>query len=62
MRILDIQPEPLERFTYWTVSSGDGIIEAQLPVYAGHIAGLPDSTDALIVTSDLQGMMSIGQS
>lgn len=33
------------------------VVEAQLPMYHGTVSGLPDGVDALIVTSDLQGVV-----
>ncbi|MFB0844989.1 metallophosphoesterase family protein [Paenibacillus oleatilyticus] len=57
MRIESLGAEPVEWFAYRTATGSGGIEEAQLPVYVGQMSGLPPSIDALIVTSDLQGMM-----
>ncbi|WP_051775241.1 metallophosphoesterase family protein [Paenibacillus tyrfis] len=57
MRIESLGAEPVEWFAYRTATGSGGIEEAQLPVYVGRMSTLPSSVDALIVTSDLQGMM-----
>lgn len=38
---------------------GGEVIQAQLPIYHGTLAGLPEGIDALIVTSDLQGIVPV---
>ncbi|MEC0090829.1 metallophosphoesterase family protein [Paenibacillus macquariensis] len=58
MRIKRIESEAADLIPYITASSGgQGIVQAQFPVYYGVIEGLPASVDALIVTSDLQGVV-----
>ncbi|WFR65042.1 hypothetical protein P9222_14100 [Paenibacillus amylolyticus] len=57
MRIVTLDDQPLEHFTYLNTISGGEVVEAQLPMYHGTVSGLPDGVDALIVTSDLQGVV-----
>ncbi|MEC0210312.1 metallophosphoesterase family protein [Paenibacillus ehimensis] len=57
LRIESLGADPVERFAYRTATGSGGIAEVQLPVYVGQMTSLPSSVDALIVTSDLQGMM-----
>lgn len=56
MKIERILPEPLESFPYQTAAAGGGTSPVLLPVYQGFVSGLPERVDALIVTSDLQGV------
>ena len=57
MRIVTLDNRPIEHFTYLNIISGGEVVEAQLPIYHGTVSGLPDGVDALIVTSDLQGVV-----
>ncbi|WP_440111603.1 hypothetical protein [Paenibacillus sp. QZ-Y1] len=57
MRILTLDDQPIEQFTYLNAIPGGEVVEAQLPIYHGTVTGLPDGVDALIVTSDLQGIV-----
>lgn len=57
MRIVTLNDQPMEHFTYLNTISGGEVIEAQLPIYHGTVSELPDGLDALIVTSDLQGVV-----
>ena len=38
---------------------GGEVIQAQLPIYHGTLDGLPEGIDALIVASDLQGIVPV---
>ncbi len=61
MRILNIQSQPIANFRYWNVQpGGQSVLEEDLPIQLGSIEGLPESIDALIVTSDLQGKLREG--
>ena len=57
MRITKMAQEPIEQFPYLTAGAGDkGVIQSWLPIYLGEMAEMPDWCDAVIVTSDLQGV------
>ncbi len=58
--IENIQDEPIDYFPYLNVGGGrkrmsSNIVRELLPIYEGTLNGLPDSLDALIICSDLQG-------
>lgn len=58
LEIIHIHAEPIERISYLAPTPGSQSVEhKQLPIYSGTIRGLPDSLKAIIVTSDLQGVM-----
>ncbi|MCX7746920.1 MAG: metallophosphatase family protein [Clostridia bacterium] len=57
MRIERLNEEPVEYINYKTVADdGHRVIDVQLPIIIGKISGLPEYLDALIITSDLQGI------
>lgn len=64
MKITHLDLEPIYEIPYQNVPPGrstpwKGIaVDAQFPVLAGTVDHLPKSLDALIVTSDLQGMIN----
>ena len=58
MKIKDISEGAIESINYKTLASGGKLINAQLPIFIGEIVGLPSDIEALIVTSDLQGIIS----
>jgi len=62
MRILSIQTHPIFILPYKNVAPGSGrrgrpakVIDAELPLLTATLSQLPDSLDAIIATSDLQG-------
>ena len=56
--VANILPEPLETIPFLTVPpQGVEPVEYNLPIYHGTIEGLPATTDALVVASDLQGIV-----
>jgi Icc protein len=60
LRIDKIDALPFESIQYYTIPSGE--IEAEifsLPIYSGIINNLPTAIDAIIVTSDLQGVVKV---
>lgn len=59
LKIRQLQNEPIEHYTYLNSIPGGEVIEAQLPIYHGTLSGLPEGIDALIVTSDLQGIIPV---
>jgi 3',5'-cyclic-AMP phosphodiesterase len=57
MHILDISNEPIHQVRYLTVASGGvGLVEKHIPILLGEVDVLPNNLDAIIVTSDLQGV------
>lgn len=57
LRIVCIAEEPIEQVPYIAAAPGSkGISYEWLPIYWGEMLGLPDGVEALIVTSDLQGI------
>ncbi|KQY82686.1 hypothetical protein ASD24_14990 [Paenibacillus sp. Root52] len=59
MRIITLQEHPIETFGYLNAVPGGEVQAAQLPIYLGTISGLPKGMDALIVSSDLQGIVPL---
>ncbi|WP_145408259.1 metallophosphoesterase family protein [Paenibacillus xylanexedens] len=59
MRIITLQEHPIETFGYLNAVPGGEVQAAQLPIYVGTISGLPNGLDALIVSSDLQGIVPL---
>lgn len=58
IKIVDIAKEPLKQLPYQTAATnGKGIAYKVLPIYWGEMVGLPKELDALVVTSDLQGVI-----
>ncbi len=60
LRLEKIDALPFESIQYYTIPSGE--IEAEsfsLPIYSGIIRNLPAAIDAIIVTSDLQGVVKV---
>ncbi|ANF98418.1 metallophosphoesterase family protein [Paenibacillus bovis] len=61
LEIIHIEKEPVEVLQYSTAAPGSqGVEYKQLPVYKGTLKGLPATIDAIIITSDLQGVTSEG--
>ncbi|MDK8180321.1 metallophosphoesterase [Paenibacillus sp. UMB4589-SE434] len=61
LKVICMAKEPIEQLAYTTASSGSqGVSYDYLPIYLGEILGLPAELDALIVTSDLQGIAGHG--
>ena len=61
LRITHVAPEPLETLPFLTIPpGGDEPQEYALPFYAGSISGLPTELDAVVVASDLQGVVRRG--
>lgn len=60
LKIQNIQAEPIDFLSYQTIATGKMTAETfALPIYQGEIAGLPQNIDAIIVTSDLQGVCHV---
>ncbi len=57
MRIEKLNLDAIENIYYKTIVSGDKITVAKLPILIGAVSGLPKYIDALVVTSDLQGIV-----
>ncbi|NVI98559.1 metallophosphoesterase [Myxococcus sp. AM009] len=56
MRILKLEAEPLALWTYLSAAPGGGAEIQNLPLLQGKVDALPAGLDALVVTSDLQGV------
>lgn len=52
-----IQSYPLEQVAYKTIGKRGQTIEQYIPLYHGEIVGLPSTIDALVIASDLQGVI-----
>ncbi|KIV49923.1 hypothetical protein AM501_30990 [Aneurinibacillus migulanus] len=62
MKIERIDTEPTEQLGYISAGAGGiSIVETKLPIYKGYVSDLPGHIDALIVTSDLQGIIRKAQ-
>ncbi|UOQ53966.1 metallophosphoesterase family protein [Hymenobacter cellulosivorans] len=58
LQIASVCPTPLEAISYWTTAPNETEpSEQQLPIYTGTIRGLPETVSALVVASDLQGVV-----
>src|SRR5688572_19293955 len=57
MRVLALDPAPVLELPYLNAAPGGGTIVERLPLLRGRVDRLPDDLDALLVTSDLQGVM-----
>ncbi|MDP4181336.1 MAG: metallophosphoesterase [Bacillota bacterium] len=57
MKIEKLNPDAIENIYYKTIVSGDKVTDAKLPILLGKVSGLPKHIDALVVTSDLQGIV-----
>jgi Icc protein len=58
MRICSIAQEPFHRLPY-SLSPGGSSPDAELPFVHAFVDGLPDVLDAILVTSDLQGVVHV---
>lgn len=57
MQIISISNSPIHQIQYLTAASGGvGVIERYLPFLLAEVDSLPNNLDAIIVTSDLQGI------
>ncbi|MEO2206596.1 hypothetical protein ABGV42_23055 [Paenibacillus pabuli] len=59
MKIMKLNDQPVEQYDYLNSIPGGEVAEAQLPIYHGTVSGLPEGVDALIVASDLQGIVPV---
>lgn len=58
LKITDIENEPIERISFLTIPPNSiEPSEFSLPIYHGKIKGLPMNINAIVVTSDLQGVI-----
>jgi Icc protein len=61
IRILDIATEPLHRLRYLNARPGGGTETQWLDVQRATATGLPETLDALVIASDLQGIAPNGR-
>jgi 3',5'-cyclic-AMP phosphodiesterase len=57
MRVLEIADRSIHRIQFLNAAKGGGAESQTLPILAGRVDRLPDGLDALLVTSDLQGVV-----
>lgn len=57
LNIVRLNNDPLDQYPYINAGTGGSVHEAWLPILHGTVTGLPASLDALIVASDLQGIV-----
>lgn len=56
MRIVKLPTEPVHELLFINAKRGGGTQTERLPILRGHVDRLPDGVDALLITSDLQGV------
>lgn len=56
IRIASIDPDPIAELRYLNARSGGGTEVSRLEVLRAHVGPLADELDAIVCTSDLQGM------
>ena len=59
MRIIELEQNPFHYLPFINAARGGGIIPDVLPLIAGRAEGLPSHIQALVITSDLQGVASL---
>src|SRR5512145_3024463 len=57
MRVLDIEPRPIHRILYTNAAKRGGVEAATLPVHRVRVDAPLGDTRALLLTSDLQGVV-----
>jgi 3',5'-cyclic-AMP phosphodiesterase len=57
MRILELVDQPIHRIQFLNAAKGGGSESQVLPILSGRVDMLPDGLAALLVTSDLQGVV-----
>lgn len=57
IEIVEIDDAPLHELRYLNAARGGGTAVARLPFVRGRVRGLPDELEAIIATSDLQGVV-----
>jgi 3',5'-cyclic-AMP phosphodiesterase len=60
MKILKLDEKPFHRIRFINAAKGGGTESQTLPVLRGVVDDLPDTIDALLLTSDLQGVVKSG--
>lgn len=57
LEILDLEEQPLAAVRYLNAARGGGTVSERLEISRGRVRGLPAGLDAVIATSDLQGVV-----
>jgi Icc-related predicted phosphoesterase len=57
VRVESIDPEPFHAFPYLNAKSGGGTMTVSCPLFRAWVDRLPRDVDALVLTSDLQGVV-----
>ncbi len=60
MKILKLDEKPFHRMRFLNAAKGGGVESQTLPFLRGVVDQLPDTIDALLLTSDLQGVVKFG--
>ncbi|WP_339274029.1 metallophosphoesterase family protein [Paenibacillus sp. FSL W8-0426] len=59
VKIVKLNAEPMDGFDYLNAVPGGEVAAARLPIYHAIVSGLPEHLDALLVASDLQGIVPV---
>lgn len=59
MRITAIDPTPLHTLAYRTAAPGGSVLHTSFPLYGATVDWLPDGCQALVLCSDLQGIVDV---
>ena len=62
MRILELDPHPIHRIAFLNAGKRGGVVSEMLPILRGRVDELPAGLAALLLTSDLQGVVRQGPS
>lgn len=57
LELLEVDDAPLHELRYLNAARGGGTTTARLSIVRGRVRGLPDELDAIVATSDLQGVV-----
>jgi 3',5'-cyclic-AMP phosphodiesterase len=61
MQVLELIDRPIHRIQFLNAAKGGGVESQALPILAGRVDALPEGLEALLVTSDLQGVVRSGK-
>ncbi len=58
MRVVDVSPQPFHTLRYTNAGKRGRTVSASLPFHRVTVDALPEGIDALVLASDLQGVVS----
>ncbi|MGL4609879.1 MAG: metallophosphoesterase family protein [Trueperaceae bacterium] len=61
MAILELETKPFHRIQFMNAGKRGGTVSEMLPLLRGRVDKLPDGLEALLLTSDLQGVVNVWQ-